>query len=81
MWFYYCTLFLAMVMLLYFSYKNDYQRIERYYFKNNRKLYYVLRATHFILLASIILNIRYVVYQYAGELLNNYKNKLSIKPS
>ncbi len=60
-------------MLMYYSYKNDYQRIERYYFKENRKLYYVLRATHFILLASIIINIRFVVYKYAGEFLKKYQ--------
>jgi hypothetical protein len=77
MLFYYCTLFLATVMLIYYSYKNDYQRIERYYFKHNRRLYYVLRATHFILLASIILNIRYVVYEYADDLLKSLKKRLS----
>jgi hypothetical protein len=72
---YYCILFIAAVMLIYYSYKNDYQRIERYYFKNNRRLYYVLRATHFILLASIILNVRYVVYEYAYEFLRKYQQK------
>ncbi len=66
-------------MLVYYSYKNDYQRIERYYFKNNRKLYYVLRATHFVLLASIILNVRYVVYSYAGKFLEQYKAKMKVK--
>lgn len=66
-------------MLVYYSYKNDYQRIERYYFKNNRKLYYVLRATHFVLLASIILNVRFVVYSYAGEFLEQYKAKMKVK--
>lgn len=75
MMFYYCTLFIAAVMLAYYSYKNDYQRIERYYFKNNRKLYYVLRAVHFILLASIILNVRYVVYEYAYDFLRKYKQQ------
>jgi hypothetical protein len=75
--FYYCTLFIAAVMLAYYSYKNDYQRIERYYFKHDRKLYYVLRAVHFILLASIILNVRYVVYEYAYELLRKFKHKLN----
>jgi hypothetical protein len=74
--FYYCILFIAAVMLIYYSYKNDYQRIERYYFKNNRRLYYVLRATHFILLASIILNVRYVVYEYAYDFLKKYQQKL-----
>jgi hypothetical protein len=73
--FYYCILFIAAVMLIYYSYKNDYQRIERYYFKNNRRLYYVLRATHFILLASIILNVRYVIYEYAYEFLRKYQQK------
>ncbi len=73
MMFYYCILFIAGVMLIYYSYQNDYQRIERYYFRNNRRLYYVLRAVHFILLASIILNVRYIVYEYAYDFLNKYK--------
>ncbi len=77
MMFYYCTLFIAAVMLIYYSYKNDYQRIERYYFKYNRKLYYVLRAVHFILLASIILNVRFVIYEYAYEFLRKYQQKVS----
>ncbi len=68
--FYYCSLFLAVVVLLYFNYKNDYKRIERYYFKENRKLYYVLRAAHFILLASIVLNARYMLYWYANKILH-----------
>lgn len=72
---YYCTLFIAAIMLIYYSYKNDYQRIERYYFKNNRRLYYVLRAVHFILLASIILNVRYVIYEYAYDFLKKYQQK------
>lgn len=72
---YYCILFIAAVMLAYYSYKNDYQRIERYYYKNNRRLYYVLRAAHFILLASIILNVRYIVYEYAYAFLEKLKTK------
>jgi hypothetical protein len=75
MLFYYCTLFIAAILLIYYSYKNDYQRIERYYFKNNRRLYYVLRATHFILLASIILNVRYVIYKYAADFLKKHNVK------
>jgi hypothetical protein len=67
--FYYCSLFLAAVVLLYYNYKNDYKRIERYYFKENRKLYFVLRAAHFILLASIVLNVRYILYSYASKIL------------
>lgn len=69
MLFYYCSLFLAVVVLLYFNYKNDYKRIERYYFKENRKLYYMLRAAHFILLVSIIMNARYVLYSYAQKVM------------
>ena len=70
--FYYCSLFIAAVVLLYFKYKNDYQRIERYYFNHNRRLYIVLRAVHFFLLASILLNIRFVVYKYADALRKKY---------
>ena len=73
MLFYYCSLFLAVVVLLYFNYKNDYKRIERYYFKENKKLYYVLRAAHFILLASIVLNARYILYSYAGKIIHKHK--------
>jgi hypothetical protein len=72
MFFYYCSLFLAAVVLLYFSYQNDYQRIERYYFKNNRNLYYLLRATHFVLIMSIVLNVRYLVYKYVDTLKAKY---------
>ena len=70
--FYYCSLFLGVVVLLYFKYKNDYQRIERYYFKHNRRLYIVLRAAHFILLATILLNIRFYIYKYAEALRKKY---------
>jgi hypothetical protein len=73
MLFYYCSLFLAVVVLLYFNYKNDYKRIERHYFKENRKLYYLLRASHFILLASIIVNARYVLYSYAESIMKTKK--------
>ena len=75
MLFYYCSLFIGGVMLLYFMYKNDYQRIERYYFKKDRKLYYVLRACHFILLMAIVLNIRFIIYEYAHELLRKMSKK------
>ena len=73
MLFYYCSLFLAAIVLLYYNYKNDYKRIERHYFKENRKLYFVLRAAHFILLASIVLNVRYILYSYAGKVLKGKK--------
>lgn len=73
MLFYYCSLFIGGVILLYFMYKNDYQRVERYYFKKDRKLYYVLRACHFVLLMAIVLNIRYVIYSYAHELLDKFQ--------
>lgn len=73
MLFYYCSLFLGIAILLYFMYKNDYQRIERYYFKNNRKLYYVLRACHFVLIVSIAWSIRIAVYRYAQQTLKKYQ--------
>lgn len=71
--FYYCSLFVGSVILLYFMYKNNYQRIERYYFKKDRKMYYLLRACHFILLMAIVLNIRFVIYNYAFDFLKQYK--------
>lgn len=78
MWFFYCSLFLGTAILLYFMYKNDYQRIERYYFKNDRKLFYVLRACHFVLIVSIVWIIRTLVYRYAKQALENYKKNKSI---
>jgi hypothetical protein len=70
--FYYCALFLAFVVLLYFNYKNDYKRIERYYFNQNKRLYYLLRAVHFILIASIILNARFILYSYTHNIFEKY---------
>lgn len=70
--FYYYSLLLAIVVLLYYTYSNSYQRIERYYFKNDRKLYYLLQGMYFILVGAIVLNIRYLVYSFAEQIKKKY---------
>jgi hypothetical protein len=65
--FYYFTIAFAVVILLYFKWKNDYRRIERWYFKNNRHMYYLLQACYFTLLVAVLLFTRYFIYTYVAK--------------
>lgn len=65
--FYYFSLAFAVVILLYYKWKNDYRCIERYYFKNNRRAFYLLQACYFTLLVAVILFARYCVYSYIAK--------------
>lgn len=65
--FYYFSLAFAVVILLYYKWKNDYRRIERYYFKTNRSAFYLLQACYFTLLVAVVLFVRYCVYSYIAK--------------
>jgi hypothetical protein len=73
--FYYFSLAFAVVVLIYYKWKNDYRRIERWYFKTNRRMYYLLQACYFILLVAVILFARYFVYSCVAKWTANLKGE------
>jgi hypothetical protein len=55
-------------ILLYFFYHNKGRKIERYFLKNNKRLFLVLQLSYFILILSLVFNIRFVIYHFAEQL-------------
>ena len=55
---------LGVIGLAYFIYYNDYRRIERYYYNNDRKLFVLLEVSMLIVVASILFNVRHIVMSY-----------------
>lgn len=52
------------VLLLYYHFKIDpYKKIERFYFKHNKIEYGLFKASYFIIIASFVLNLRYIVHE------------------
>lgn len=56
---------LCAIGLVYFFYKNENRKIERYYFKHNKYLYALLAFINFILIIAIIANSRNIVMTLA----------------
>lgn len=73
---YYITLAIALIVFIYYKWNNDYLRIERYYFKEDKKRYYLLKASYFIVIVGIFVSIRCIVYEYAADLYKKLKIRL-----
>ena len=52
------------VCLTYFYFKNSARRIERYYLKNDKGLFVLLEVTIFVLVVSIMFNIRHIIVEF-----------------
>jgi hypothetical protein len=55
---------LSGISLLYYFYYNENRKIERYFYQNNKVLFTVLEVTSFIILTSLIYNIRFILFNY-----------------
>lgn len=73
---YYITLVIALIVFIYYKWNNDYLRIERYYFKEDRTRYYILKAAYFVVIIGIVISIRCIVYDYFGDLQKRLKLRL-----
>jgi hypothetical protein len=74
--YYYITLLFALSIFLYYKWHNDYSRIERYYFKEDKKKYYALKVAYLIIVMAIVINTRFIIYRYAAVLHENLKKRL-----
>lgn len=52
----------SILPVLTFHYFNEYKRVERWYYRNHKPLYLALQVSYFLLVLSIALHGRYVVY-------------------
>ena len=73
---YYITLLFALSIFSYYKWNNDYLRIERYYFKEDKKKYYLLKVAYLVIVMAIVINARFIIYQYAAILHKKLKNRL-----
>ncbi len=58
------TAFCCGMVLLFFYFKNENKNVERFLFKKNKKLYYALTVSYFILMVSLVYNIKFVINHY-----------------
>lgn len=55
---------LSGISLLYYFYYNENRKLERFFYKNNKVLFTVLEVTCFIILTSLIYNIRFILINF-----------------
>ncbi len=52
----------AGIPIIIYSILNEYDKIARWYYKNNKHYYILLQLSYWILMISMVLNVRFVVY-------------------
>jgi Trk-type K+ transport system membrane component len=55
------------LILLYYYYHNKNRRIERYLLKHKKCLFTLLQLAYFILIVSVVFNIRYIISTWLEE--------------
>jgi len=58
----------AGIILLYYYYQNNERKIERYLLRYRKELFILLQVAYFILIVSIIFNIRHVMRIWMTDL-------------
>lgn len=66
---------ISAISLLYYAYKNDNRRIERFYYKHNLLLFALLAFVQFLLIAGLFLNVRYMINILGEVFFKHIKNK------
>lgn len=66
---------ISAISLLYYAYKNDNRRIERFYYKNHLLLFALLAFVQFLLLAGLVLNVRFMFTLLSQVVFKHIKNK------
>ena len=66
----YITIIVCAAVLTYFYFKNNNRSIERYYYKQNYTCFVILQISFFILLISLVLNIRYLATPYLKNIMS-----------
>ncbi len=64
------------IILLYYYYQNRGRRIERYFMRNKKELFIILQGAYFILMISMVFNIRFIIFKYANQLMEKMKESL-----
>lgn len=59
----YIIVCITLIIIIYFYLKNKNKCIERYYIENDFNLYTVLKISYFILMTSLILNIKFIFFK------------------
>lgn len=66
----------AIISLLYYYYHNVDRKIERYFFTNHKHLFALLIFANFILIISLVLNFKFLLYEVWSILTQNISFKL-----
>ena len=64
------TVLSSIILYIYYSKNENRADIERFYFKNDKMKYYIMRLANMILLFAIFLNIRYFIYKIYQKIFN-----------
>lgn len=62
-------------ILLYFYYHNQNRCIERYLLRNDKQYYLALQFAYFILIISLVFNMRFVLYNWMEGLKTKMMSK------
>lgn len=52
----------ASIPIIVYSFLNEYDKITRWYYKNNKHCYILLQFSYWILMISLVLNARFLIY-------------------
>ncbi len=67
------------LVLLYYYFQNRGRRIERYFMRHKKEYFFILQGAYFILMISLVFNIRFIIYNYAQQLLDKAQKALAQK--
>jgi hypothetical protein len=61
---------MAVIILLY---HNEYRKLEKYFYENNKSLFILLEICIFVILLSMVFNVRHIAYLMLGKLASRLK--------
>lgn len=67
------------VVLLYYYIQNRGRRIERYFMRNKKEYFFILQGAYFVLMLSMVFNIRFIIYRFAEHWLEKAQQALTQK--
>jgi hypothetical protein len=65
----------SFIPLFYYYHHNKNRQIERYYFKEHKLLFALLTFINFLLIISIVLNLKFIIFKFGGIFINKLKAK------
>lgn len=66
---------LSFIPLFYYYHHNKNRQIERYFFKEQKLLFALLTFVNFLLIISIVLNLKFIIFKFGGLFINKLKAK------